>query len=140
LSLSNEAGSNDPLETGAWLKTSSNKVALAPFADIAFLWFIGVLRDRLGELEDRFFATVFFGSGLLFLWIDGDCSLICLRRHYLAVFGAPGSPFSVVKFTLPDRRPERSAGQILACGAAWMGLIKRVSSRNICECELIVQK
>ena len=29
--------------------------------------FIGVLRDRLGELEDRFFATVFFGSGLLFL-------------------------------------------------------------------------
>jgi hypothetical protein len=26
-----------------------------------------VLRDRLGGLEDRFFATVFFGSGLLFL-------------------------------------------------------------------------
>ena len=38
-----------------------------PFAGIAFLWFIGVLRDRLGELEDRFFATVFFGSGILFL-------------------------------------------------------------------------
>jgi hypothetical protein len=58
----------DPLETGAWLKTSSNKVGLAlnlvPFAGIAFLWFIGVLRDRLGELEDRFFATVFLGSGL----------------------------------------------------------------------------
>ena len=48
----------DPLETGASLKTSSNRVALAlnlvPFAGIAFLWFIGVLRDRLGELEDRF--------------------------------------------------------------------------------------
>ena len=40
---------------------------LVPFAGIAFLWFIGVLRDRLGQLEDRFFATVFFGSGLLFL-------------------------------------------------------------------------
>jgi hypothetical protein len=26
-----------------------------------------VLRDRLSELEDRFFATVFLGSGLLFL-------------------------------------------------------------------------
>ena len=38
-----------------------------PFAGIAFLWFIGVLRDRLGESEDRFFATVFLGSGLLFL-------------------------------------------------------------------------
>ena len=48
----------DPLEAGAWLKTSSNTIALAlnlvPFAGIAFLWFIGVLRDRLGELEDRF--------------------------------------------------------------------------------------
>jgi hypothetical protein len=40
---------------------------LIPFAGIAFLWFIGVLRDRIGELEDRFFATVFFGSGLVFL-------------------------------------------------------------------------
>jgi hypothetical protein len=31
------------------------------------LWFIGVVRDRLGSNEDRFFATVFLGSGLLFL-------------------------------------------------------------------------
>ena len=61
----------NPRETGAWLRTSSNEVSLAlnlvPFAGIAFLWFIGVLRDRLGEHEDRFFATVFLGSGLLFL-------------------------------------------------------------------------
>ena len=40
---------------------------LIPFAGIAFLWFIGVLRDRIGEREDRFFATVFLGSGLLFV-------------------------------------------------------------------------
>ena len=38
-----------------------------PFAGIAFLWFIGVVRDRLGDAEDRLFATVFLGSGLLFL-------------------------------------------------------------------------
>ena len=61
----------DPGEPGSWLNTDSGQVALAlnlvPFAGIAFLWFIGVLRDRLGEHEDRFFATVFFGSGLLFL-------------------------------------------------------------------------
>jgi hypothetical protein len=38
-----------------------------PFAGIAFLWFIGVIRDLLGDFEDRFFSTVFFGSGLLFL-------------------------------------------------------------------------
>lgn len=40
---------------------------LVPFAGIAFLWFIGVVRDRMGVLEDRFFASVFLGSGLLFL-------------------------------------------------------------------------
>lgn len=40
---------------------------LMPIAGIAFLWFIGVIRDGLGRYEDRFFATVFFGSGLLFL-------------------------------------------------------------------------
>ncbi len=42
-------------------------LALVPFAGIAFLWFMGVLRNRLGELEDKFFATVFLGSGLLFV-------------------------------------------------------------------------
>ena len=61
----------DPLERGEWLATSSGTAALAlnlvPFAGVAFLWFIGVLRDRLGATEDRFFATVFLGSGLLFL-------------------------------------------------------------------------
>jgi hypothetical protein len=40
---------------------------LVPFAGIAFLWFVAVLRDHLGEFEDRFFATVFFGSGLLYI-------------------------------------------------------------------------
>jgi hypothetical protein len=40
---------------------------LVPFAGIAFLWFIGVLRNRLADLEDRLFATVFLGSGLLFV-------------------------------------------------------------------------
>ncbi len=40
---------------------------LVPFSGIAFLWFIGVVRDRIGAHEDRFFATVFLGSGLLFV-------------------------------------------------------------------------
>jgi hypothetical protein len=40
---------------------------LVPYAGIAFLWFIGVIRDRVGDLEDRFFATIFLGSGLLFV-------------------------------------------------------------------------
>ena len=61
----------EPQASGAWLATNANEVALAlnliPFAGIAFLWFIGVIRDQLGRREDRFFATVFLGSGLLFL-------------------------------------------------------------------------
>jgi hypothetical protein len=40
---------------------------LVPFAGIAFLWFIGVVREQLGDVEDRLFSTVFMGSGLLFL-------------------------------------------------------------------------
>src|SRR6201996_707583 len=58
---------------GAWLTDSKRRAAVAialnlvPFAGIAFLWFIGVLRDRIGEREDRLFATVFLGSGLLFV-------------------------------------------------------------------------
>jgi hypothetical protein len=58
-------------DTAAWLQANTTTLALAltlmPFAGIAFLWFVGVVRDRLGTLEDQFFATVFFGSGLLFL-------------------------------------------------------------------------
>ena len=40
---------------------------LIPFASIAFLWFVGVVRDRFGDQEDQFFGTVFLGSGLLFI-------------------------------------------------------------------------
>ena len=60
-----------PGDAGTWLSTREKSIRLAldllPFAGIAFLWFIGVLRDRIGAQEDRFFATVFLGSGLLFL-------------------------------------------------------------------------
>jgi hypothetical protein len=42
-------------------------LTLIPFAGIAFLWFVGVIRDLLGVLEDRFFATALLGSGLLYL-------------------------------------------------------------------------
>jgi hypothetical protein len=62
---------DDPQDAGAWLADSGANVALAlnlvPFAGIAFLWFVGVIRDRVGEYEDRLFATVFLGSALLFL-------------------------------------------------------------------------
>ena len=61
----------NPQDSMTWLTTNQNSLILAfnliPFAGIAFLWFMGVVRDHLGTKEDQFFATVFFGSGLLFL-------------------------------------------------------------------------
>lgn len=60
-------------ESELWLADPSfrNGVRIAlnlvPFTGIAFLWFMAVLRNRIGLLEDRFFATVFLGSGLLFV-------------------------------------------------------------------------
>jgi hypothetical protein len=61
-------------------------IYLAPFAGIAFLWFIAVIRDRIGEREDRFFATVFFGSGLLFV------------AMLFAAAAAAGAPLAAVRF------------------------------------------
>jgi len=40
---------------------------LAPFAGIAFLWFLAVSRSHIGHRADRFFDTVFVGSGVLFV-------------------------------------------------------------------------
>ncbi|QQE67562.1 hypothetical protein GFS31_42750 (plasmid) [Leptolyngbya sp. BL0902] len=56
-------------ETGLLSQTPAVLLSLnlVPFAGIAFLWFMGVVRDLLGEREDQFFSTVFFGSGLLFV-------------------------------------------------------------------------
>ena len=67
------ASPDRPATVGAWQTESTRRteitvaLALVPFAGIAFLWFIGVVRDRIGQREDRFFASVFLGSGLLFV-------------------------------------------------------------------------
>lgn len=54
-----------------WVDGSADQLRIAailmPFAGICFLWFIGVVRDGLGRFEDKFFGSVFLGSGLLFL-------------------------------------------------------------------------
>src|SRR5579863_8710642 len=63
----------NPVEPGTWANDPARQhvveyaLQLVPIAGITFLWLMGVLRERLGALEDRFFATVFLGSGLLFV-------------------------------------------------------------------------
>jgi hypothetical protein len=73
ITLINVSAPSDPATPGDWLTDPARRAAIAvalnlvPFAGIAFLWFIGVVRDRIGQREDRFFASVFLGSGLLFV-------------------------------------------------------------------------
>jgi hypothetical protein len=53
--------------TGQDLTAVIGGLYLVPFSGVMFLWFIAVVRDQLGDREDRFFATVFFGSGVIFV-------------------------------------------------------------------------
>ena len=56
-----------------WTGVASFAITIIPFIGIALLWFTGVVREHLGEQEDRFFSTIFFGSSIilivmLFIW------------------------------------------------------------------------
>ena len=81
----------DPSDPGVWLADLdiNNRVNFAlnllPFIGIAFLWFMGVLRNHIGELEDRFFATIFLGSGFLFVGMLFTCG--STSQGLLEVFG-----------------------------------------------------
>ena len=86
----------DPKDPGIWLADPAyrNWVSIAlnlvPFTGIAFLWFMAVLRNRIGLLEDRFFATVFLGSGLLFVAML--FAAVAVSRGLLETFAAAGQP------------------------------------------------
>ena len=72
-----------------WLNSRGRGIAAAatlmPFAGISFLWFIGVVRDGLGRYEDKFFASVFLGSGVLFI-----AMLFVLAAIFGALLGVAG--------------------------------------------------
>jgi hypothetical protein len=61
----------DMTDMNAWTDATRSRIAISldmiPFAGLAFQWFVGVVRDKMGTYEDQFFATVVQGSGLLFL-------------------------------------------------------------------------
>jgi hypothetical protein len=84
----------NPTDPGAWLADPNSRdwiglaLNLFPFTGIAFLWFMGVLRNRIGGLEDQFYATVFLGSGFLFVAMLFICGAI--SQGLLGVFGAAG--------------------------------------------------
>jgi hypothetical protein len=68
---------------------------LAPFAGILFLWFIAVIRDQVGEREDRFFATVFLGSGLIFVATLFAATAVASAPLVAARYLGLGSPTAV---------------------------------------------
>jgi hypothetical protein len=75
---------------------------LMPYAGIAFLWFIGVVRDRIGDFEDWFFATVFLGIGLIFL-TQRFCASAVIGGLAAATGSAPVGP-DVVTFAVAGAR------------------------------------
>jgi hypothetical protein len=88
----------DPAAVGsewleAWSGAATVVLILVPFAGIAFLWFTGVMRDLLGDLEDKFFATVFFGSGII---------LVVMLYTWAAAFGAIFGTYAAAADLLVD--------------------------------------
>lgn len=61
----------------AWL---AGALSQASVAAISFLWFVAVIRRRVGDLEDQFFSAVFLGSGILY---------VAVRLSGAAVLAAP---------------------------------------------------
>jgi hypothetical protein len=98
----------------SWIKSGYRPLQIAlvlmPFAVIAFLWFVAVIRDRLGEQENQFFSTVFFGSSLLFL------AMVCVS---MAIAGG----ILVVANSAADGSPNQDA---IAFGRAVMLQISNV--------------
>jgi hypothetical protein len=96
--LLNKSVTASPADIGReWLETWSGAASavllLVPFAGIAFLWFTGVIRDLLGEREDRFFTTIFFGSGII---------LVVMMFTWAATVGALFGSYAVAADMLVD--------------------------------------
>jgi hypothetical protein len=111
----------------AWSDRDSVALILAPFAGIAFLWFTGVVRDRLGEHEDQLFATIFLSSGIItvvlfFVWAAIFAAL--MRTTSLAAVGLADDDVYVFGFALMNRivgdYALRMAGvYMMAIGTIW---------------------
>jgi hypothetical protein len=122
----------DRTDVAEWLEGSTKSVSFAltlvPFAGIAFLWFMGVVRSRLGELEDQFFSTVFYGSGLLFLamtFVSAALAGGLLTSYALEAGGVIGSGVLTfgrsVMYTITNVYAIRMAGVfMLSLGTIWV--------------------
>ena len=136
LALVRLAASTDPAGSAAWTMDPGRRrlviiaLNLVPFAGIAFLWFIGVMRDRIGEHEDRFFGTVFLGSGLLFvgmLFVATAATAAVLAESVRAGTGAPGYGRSIGAVVLHTYAMRMAA--VFMISTATIGLRTGILSR-----------
>ena len=101
---------------------------LVAFAGIFFLWFIGVVRSRIGSREDQFFSSVLFGSGIVFVAslyasvavaAAGVAEMHRGRRRRSSRCASPLTPATSSGMSSPPRRPERSWRSSRRCCEAW---------------------
>lgn len=90
-------------DASAWTTSTLSRASLGlrliPFASIFFLWFMGVIRDRLGAAEDKLFATVTLGSGLVFLALTlASCAIAGGLLDSLLTGGSQALPLGVYLF------------------------------------------
>ena len=117
---------SDQLET--WSGSASLVLVLVPFAGIAFLWFTGVIRERIGDREDRFFATIYFGSAIAlvvmtFIWaatigaIFGTLALAAdgLIDNDIYIFG-----FAFMNQIIGNYVVRMAGVYMLSIGSVWM--------------------
>jgi hypothetical protein len=89
-------------ELAAWFDDDAHQawligaLSLASIGSIAFLWFVAVIRRRLGDLEDKFFSTVFLGSGIVYVavWLVGAGALAAPAAAMVQLDAAAVSPAS----------------------------------------------
>jgi hypothetical protein len=85
-------------ELARWFVDPSNRETVliglnfAPIGAVSFLWFIAVIRKRIGDREDRFFATVFFGSGLTFAILAVTSAVAAAAPTLVVQYGGVVSP------------------------------------------------
>lgn len=119
-------------DPGSWLTDPARRRAIStaagvvPFAGIAFLWFMGVVRDRIGDREDRFFSTVFLGSGLLFV-----ATLFAAAAIYGALAASVSAAGGHVGRSEVWDAQRRVASELLGVFALRMGAVFAISTTTI---------
>src|SRR5262245_26604934 len=95
--LGRQPGVRSSSEDLAWYADRGNRLVtlvglnLAALGVVAFLWFMAVIRRRLGEREDQFFGTVFLGSGIAFVLLTMIAAVCAAAATLVVQFGDAAS-------------------------------------------------